>query len=145
MQKDTCNPDQFAEYEAVGNKVLDEYMEAFNSGSVHRWASALHYPHVRLAGDRVMIWNNPTEFTQDNDVVKMRKKIHWGYNKIEKRQLVQFDPGKMHYIVKIGRYTDEGKLIVAFESLYVLTRVGVRWGVQCRSSYGGIFEKNTGY
>lgn len=36
--------------------LLDEFLAAYNARDAQRWAATLHYPHVRLAGNEVMIW-----------------------------------------------------------------------------------------
>ncbi len=145
MPKDTCSEAQLSEYAAIGCKVLDEYLEAFNSGDVHRWCGILHYPHVRIAGDVVRVWETREAFARDNDMSRLVKRINWGYNQWDWRNLVQFGPGKMHFTLQISRYTVNDVFISSFESLYIITRIGERWGVQGRSSYGGVFAENTGY
>ncbi len=143
--KDTCSESNLSEYALIGCKVLDEYMEAFNTGDVHKWSAILHYPHVRIAGDRVRVWETREAFAKDNDMSRLAEKINWGYNKWDWRHLVQFGPAKMHYVLQLSRYTVNDVFISSFESLYIITRIGERWAVQGRSSYGGVFAENTGY
>lgn len=145
MIKDTCSEAPLSDFAAIGCKVLDEYLEAFNTGDVKRWASVLHFPHVRIAGDRVRVWDTAEAFAKDNDMSLLAKKIDWGYNKWDWRHMVQFGPGKMHFALQLSRYTVNDVLISSFESLYIITRVNDRWGVQGRSSYGGVFAENAGY
>ena len=145
MHNDTCSKAQLSEYEAIGCKVLDEYLEAFNSGDVHRWSSILHFPHVRIAGGTVRMWSSAESFAIDNDMSRLAEKINWGYNKWDWRELVQLGPEKMHYLVQYTRYTIQNTAIASYESLYIITRSGTRWGVQGRSSYAGEFAERTGY
>ena len=145
MAKDTCSEQNLSEFAIIGCKVLDDYLEAFNTGDVHRWAATLHYPHIRIAGDRVRVWETKEAFARDNDMARLVERINWGHNKWDWRQLVQYGPAKLHYIVQLSRYTVGDDFISSFESLYVITRIGSRWGVQGRSSYAGVFADNTGY
>lgn len=145
MAKNTCGEENLSEYAAIGCKVLEDYIEAFNTGDVHRWAAILHYPHIRIAGDVVRVWENQEAFARDNDMTRLAEKINWGYNKWDWRHLAQFGPAKLHFTVQLSRYTVNDVLISSFESLYIITRIGARWGVQGRSSYGGVFAENTGY
>lgn len=145
MPTNTCGESISPEFAVIGCKVLDDYMEAFNTGDVKRWCSVLHFPHVRIAGDKIMLWNNPEDFAKDNDLSLLTNKINWGYNKWEWRNMVQFGPGKIHFTVFISRYTVNDVLISSFESLYIIARINNRWAVQGRSSYAGIFAGNTGY
>lgn len=145
MTVDTCSQEQLSEYAAVGCKALDAYMEALNSGDTMRWAKSLQYPHIRLAGDRVQIWNTPEEFARDNDMATLSQKVNWGYSKWDWRHLVQYGPGKLHFAVQFSRYTVNDVLISTFESMYILTKPDGVWRVQGRSSYAGIFTGNTGF
>ncbi len=145
MVKDTCAEEHLSEFAAIGCKALDEYLEAFNSGDAVRWAAALHFPHMRIAGETVRVWETPEAFVKDNDMTRLMKRINWGYNKWDWRQLVQFGPGKLHYTVQLSRYTVNDVFISSFESLYIITRKADRWAVQGRSSYAGVFADNTGY
>jgi hypothetical protein len=145
MPKDTCSEAKLSEYAVTGCKILDEYLEALNTGDAHRWAKTPHYPHVRIAGDTIRVWDSPEAFAKDNDLTRLVEKINWGYNKWDWRELVQFGPSKMHYLVQFSRYTVNDALISYFESLYIITRIGARWAVQGRSSYAGVFAENAGY
>jgi len=145
MSKDTCSEASLSHYAITGCKILDEYTEAFNTGDVNRWSIILHYPHVRIAGNRVRVWETQEEFAKDNDMSRLVEKINWGYNKWDWRELVQFGPEKMHYLVQYSRYTVNDAFIASFESLYIITRIGGRWGVQGRSSYAGVFAEDSGY
>ena len=141
----SCDAANLPDYVATGCKALDEYLEVFNTGDVHKWAAALHYPHVRIAGERVIVWENAEAFAKDNDMSPLVKKINWGYNAWDWRHLLQFGPGKMHFAVQLSRYTVNDVFISSFESLYIVTRIGTRWAVQGRSSYAGVFAMNSGY
>ena len=145
MLKDSCSDPFISEQAALGCSVLDQYLEAFNTGDALKWAAILHYPHVRIAGETVRLWEDKESFAKDNDMTLLSKKINWGCNKWDWRHLVQFGPGKMHFAVQLSRYTVNDELISSFESMYILTRIGERWAVQGRSSYGGVFAERAGY
>lgn len=131
--------------EQIGMAALDEFIETFNSGDPLRWAKTLHYPHVRLAGNSVQIWNTPEEYARDNDVATLGKASGWGYTKWDWRRLVQADDEKLHVAVQFSRYTPEHKKIVSFESFYIITSQDGRWGTQFRSSYAGVIGDNTAF
>ena len=143
--KDTCGEANPSELATIGCKVLDEYMEAFNSGNALTWAAVLHFPHVRIAGDRIQVWETPEDFAKDNDMSRLARKINWGCNRWNWRHLIHFGQEKMHYAVQFSRYNLQDDLISSFESMYILTRKDSRWGVQGRSSFAGVFADNTGY
>ena len=133
MAKDTCSEQNLSEFAIIGCKVLDDYLEAFNTGDVHRWAATLHYPHIRIAGDRVRVWETKEAFARDNDMARLVERINWGR------------PAKLHHPAQPTRHPAGDDFIPSFESLDIITPIGSRWGVQGRSSYGGVFAENTGY
>ena len=109
---------QWIELERAGMAALDEFMETFNSGSPLRWAQSLHYPHMRLGGLAVQIWNTPEDYARDNDVSRLREASGWGYTKWDRRKMIQADEDKIHMAVQFSRYTPAHEKIVAFESFY---------------------------
>jgi len=54
--------DSRAEKEA--GKTMDQFMAAFNSRDPRAWAATLNYPHVRLAGNDVRVYNNADDFAR---------------------------------------------------------------------------------
>lgn len=136
---------QWIELERAGMAALDEFMETFNSGSPLRWAQSLHYPHMRLGGLAVQIWNTPDDYARDNDVSRLREASGWGYTKWDRRKMIQADEDKIHMAVQFSRYTPAHEKIVAFESFYILTRMNGHWGTQFRSSYAGVIGGNTAF
>ena len=141
----TPSATQYAALEKEGLAALDEFMVTFNSGDSLTWAKTLHYPHVRLAGGKVQIWNTPEDYARDNDLSALAKKSSWGYSVWDWRKLVQADPDKMHFAVQFTRYTPDHKKIVSYESFYILTKTNGKWGTQFRSSYAGIAAEKSAF
>jgi hypothetical protein len=48
---------------------------------------------------------------------------------------VQASGGKVHVDTRFTRYRKDGSKIASYESLYVLTKEGGKWGVKLRSSF----------
>ena len=67
-----------AEMSSIGERILQEYIDTFNIGSALDWARKLHYPHVRMAGGNVQIWDTPEAYAADNDKDIMRTGCAWG-------------------------------------------------------------------
>ena len=45
--------------------VLNSFMDTFNSRYMQSWAQTLNYPHVRLAGGKVTVWNTQEEYAAE--------------------------------------------------------------------------------
>ena len=133
------------ELEAIGMKALDDFMTAFNSGDPMTWTQTLNFPHVRLAGGKVQVWNTPEEYARDNDVRVLREKSGWASSQWDWRKVVQAADDKIHIAVSFSRYTPEGTKIVSFESFYIITNVDGHWGTQFRSSFAGVIDANTAF
>lgn len=133
------------ELEAIGMKAMDNFLTTFNSGDPMAWARSLNYPHVRLAGGKVQIWNTPEEYARDNDVRVLKEKADWDHTEWDWRKVVQAADDKVHIAVSFSRYTADGKKIVSFESFYIITNVDGHWGAQFRSSFAGVIASNTAF
>ena len=141
---DDCIQANKASLLSQGCTVLDEFMRTFNSKDGPAWAATLNYPHVRLAGNEVQVWNTPAEYAQSNDVRELGK-TGWSHSQWDWRQLVQSSNDKLHFLVQFTRYDAGGKPIGSYESLYILTLKDGHWGVQARSSYAGIVLKSSAF
>jgi hypothetical protein len=143
----TCvkSPTGYPENEAIPCQVLDEFMAALNSGDSLAWAETLNYPHIRLAGNGVLLWMTPQEYARTNDLNKLIAKRGWKESKWDRRTLIQKDENKYHYAVQVSRYGQDGKKIATFESFYIITNLEGHWGVQGRSSYAGVTVEGAAY
>jgi hypothetical protein len=121
----------------IGCKALDDFMTGFNSKDSLKWAQTLNYPHVRIAGSEVIVWNTPEDYAKANDLQQFAK-TGWHHTRWDWRRLVQSSDDKLHFLVQFTRYNNEDKAMVSYESLYILTKKNDRWGVQARSSFAGI-------
>jgi hypothetical protein len=46
----------------AGLQVLQDFMRTFNARDALAWAQVMNYPHVRLAGDQVIVWHNAADY-----------------------------------------------------------------------------------
>ena len=127
--------DQQDEIEAACREVLDRFMAAVNAYDAQAMDACLHFPHVRSAGGTVKVYaapgSNPLDLFE-----KLRAEDDWKYSTYRQRELVQFSTDKAHVALSYTRFRGDGSVIGVYESLYVLTRVDGRWGIQMRSSFG---------
>ncbi len=50
---------------AAAMAVLDDHMKALNSRNEEALNATLHFPHYRLAGGRMKVWEKPGEYLAD--------------------------------------------------------------------------------
>jgi hypothetical protein len=116
-------------------RVLDDFMAALNAYDTGAMDRAMHFPHVRIAGGTVTVYERPGGNPMDL-FEKLKKEDDWKWSRWEKRELVQFNARKAHYAVSYTRFRSDDSVIGVYESLYVLTKDATGWGIQARSSFG---------
>lgn len=127
--------DERTEIDAACREVLDRFMAALNAHDAEAMDACMHFPHVRFAGGSVKVYeaagSNPMDLFQ-----KLREDDDWQYSTWRQREVVQFNCDKAHVALSYTRFRSNGSVIGVYESLYVLTRVDGRWGIQMRTSFG---------
>ncbi|RZN09816.1 hypothetical protein CWO91_16045 [Bradyrhizobium genosp. SA-3] len=128
-----------------GCAYLDEFMKAFNSRDAEAWSKTVHYPHIRIAGGQVQVWNTPGEYAQSNDAKQLAQASTWARSAWTSRKLVQKSDDKLHFVTRFTRYDANDKPILSADSFYVIVKRDGRWGALVRSSYVGIIGKKTAF
>jgi hypothetical protein len=116
-------------------QVLDDFMEAFNARDLKKQALTFNFPHVRIAGDKVTVFNTPEEFEKSLDLDRMLKEAGWHHSAWDSRTVIQRSDKKVHVAVRFTRYDRQGGKIGTYDSLYVITDKDGHWGIQARSSF----------
>ena len=116
-------------------RILDEFMAALNAHDAGAMDRCMHFPHPRIADSRVIIYHEPGGNPMDL-FDRLKQADGWSYSRWNNREVTQFNDSKAHVALSYTRYRDDDSIIGVYESLYVLTKVGGRWGIQARSSFG---------
>jgi hypothetical protein len=116
------------------NKVLDVYLAFFNAKDLAGWENTYQFPHYRLAGGKMSVLEK-AGLRDSASVFAPLIKAGWDYSKWDHCNIVQASENKVHVDTKFTRYRKNGSKVASYESLYVLTREGGRWGVKLRSSF----------
>ena len=117
------------------DKVLDAFMDALNAHDAAGMDRCMHFPHPRIAEGKVTVYDKPG--TNPMDLFeRLKKSDNWSYSRWVKRELIQFHDTKAHVALSYTRHRADDSLIGTYESLYILTKVDGRWGIQLRSSFG---------
>lgn len=114
-------------------QLLDEYMAAWNAMDTRRWERTFHFPHYRLASGRMNVLEKPG--MQPADLWKHMMAGGWHRSQWDRRRIIHAAAEKIHVDTRFSRYRADGSLIGAYDSLYILTLEGGRWGVKMRSSF----------
>jgi hypothetical protein len=112
---------------------LDAYLKGLNRGDEAATNAACHFPHVRLAGGKVAVWEKSGDYKLAD--FRSRAGDGWHRSTWDERTPIHVGDNKVHLKVKFSRWRKDGSLIGAFETIYIVTRLDGRWGIQARSSF----------
>ena len=113
--------------------VLDAYMAGLNRGDEAAVNAACNFPHVRIAGGKVVVWPTRGEYRLDD--FRARAGDGWARSQWDERTPIHVGPDKVHLKVKFSRFRGDGSLLGEFETIYIVTRQDGHWGIQARSSF----------
>ena len=118
---------------AAAMTVLDDFMAAFNKRDMTAWAETLNYPHVRFASGEVKVWDSLQEFAATPPFAALSK-LGWDHSAWLSRDVILASAAKVHIATVFQRFDVNNQTIGVYESLYIVTRIDDRWGIQARSS-----------
>ena len=113
--------------------VLDRFMVALNRWDEAALNAALNFPHVRLASGRVTTWDAPGSYRIADFLG--RAGDGWHESRWDERTVIHAGPDKVHLAVQFSRWRADGSLLGRYRSLWIVTLVDGKWGVQARSSF----------
>ena len=113
--------------------VMDAYIDALNRSDEAAANAACHFPHVRLAGGKVTVWQQPGDYKLAD--FRARAGDDWARSSWDERTPIHVGPDKVHLKVEFSRWRGDGSLIVRHQTIYIVTRQHGRWGIQARSSF----------
>jgi hypothetical protein len=112
--------------------VLDRHMAALNTRDAPALAGTLHFPHYRLSGSGMRIWETPERYFDD---FRARAGGDWHHSAWDFRNLIAASPDKVHLDVQFTRFRADGSAIASYRSIWVVTWIDGRWAAQLRSSF----------
>jgi hypothetical protein len=118
---------------AAAREVLDRFMAALNRRDETALNDTLHVPHVRLASGAVRTWETPGTYRFADFLG--RAGDGWHESRWDERSVIHAGVDKVHFAVVFSRWRADGSLMGRYQSIYVVTRVGGKWGIQARSSF----------
>jgi hypothetical protein len=121
--------------QALCNAVLDEFMRSLNAHDAAGMDACMHFPHIRLAGGAVKVYQAAGENPMDL-FARLQEEDGWLYSRWETREVIQHNASKAHVALSYTRFRADHSVIGVYDSLYVMTLAEGRWGIQARSSFG---------
>jgi hypothetical protein len=98
-------------------------MAALNAGDEPALLSTLHFPHYRLAGGRMRVWEQPGAYLAD---FLVRAGADWHHSEWDFRRAIAAGRAKVHLDVQFTRYRIDNSVIGSFRSLWIVTESGAQ-------------------
>lgn len=130
MEVVAAQPDLEAVRAAI--KVLDKHFDALNRHDEPALKSTLHFPHYRIAGDRVQVWMEDSSYLQD---FYSRAGEGWARSEWQCRNVISASSDKVHLDGIFTRYNSENEVMGYFRTIWIVTRMDNHWAALARSSF----------
>ncbi len=114
--------------------VLDRFMAAFSASDVDGIRASFNFPHVRFHSGKVTTFPNPESFNLDN-FRSTADARDWASSVWDERRVIHAGADKVHFDTQFSRLRADGRIIASYRSIYIVTRIDGRWGIQGRSSF----------
>jgi hypothetical protein len=112
--------------------VLDRHVTALNARDATALADTLHFPHYRLAGTRMRVWETPDTYLGD---FLARAGDGWHHTRWDFRNVISASREKVHIDLQFTRFRADDSVLGSFRSIWVITSIGGKWAAQLRSSF----------
>jgi hypothetical protein len=120
---------------AAGLAVLDRFLAALNAHDEAGLLATMHFPHYRLAGVTMRVWEQPDASYFAGFLT--RAGDGWHHTEWDFRRVIVAGAEKVHFDVQFTRYRADDSVFGRFRSLYIVTRRDGGWAIAARSSFAG--------
>lgn len=110
---------------------LDAFTERFNACDLAGMDALLHFPHVILSGETLVVWERPGQLPAA--FFDQLKSTGWRRSTYHGKDVVLVSPNKVHLLVDYSRDRDDGNEISRHRNVWVVTCEDGRWGIKLRS------------
>lgn len=114
---------------------IKDYIDALNRNDTDGVRASYHFPHVLFSRGRVFHYPTADSFSL-TDFQKSVSTEGWARSSLDGHKVVLAGPDKLHFDVWFTRWRGDGSAIGVHHSLYIVSKIDGRWGLQSRSSYG---------
>lgn len=110
---------------------VEAFTERFNARHAEGMDALLHFPHVILDGERLIIWKEPGRLppTFFEDLAASG----WRRSTYHAKQAVLATPRKVHLVLEYSRDGEGGTILSRHANLWIVTLENGRWGIKQRS------------
>lgn len=124
-------PDDNSATITAATATAEAFTAAFNARDLAGMDAALHFPHVILDGEKLIVWKTPGQLpaTYFDDLAASG----WRRSTYHSKQAVLAGQRKVHLLIEYSRDDAEGRPLSRHANLWIVTFENGRWGVKQRS------------
>jgi len=110
---------------------VEAFTERFHARDAAGMDALLHFPHVILADERLIVWKAPGQLAPDffDDLAA----AGWRRSTYHDKRAVLAGPRKVHLLIDYSRDREDGTAISRHANLWIVTFENGRWGIKQRS------------
>lgn len=111
---------------------VEAFTARFNARDLAGMDARLHFPHIILSGEQLVIWNGPGQlpasFFDD-----LERDTGWAETRYQRKQAVLVSPRKVHMLLDYTRNRGDGSVASQHSNMWIITYENDRWGIKQRS------------
>ena len=112
------------------------WLEGFNARDSDVMIAEMHFPHLRLARTQFDSWDTPADWLAGHDALTEKLLAEdWDHTDLVSMEAIQISDEKVHLMMRQSRKKKNGGEYSGFDTLWVFTKDGGRWGAKLRSSF----------
>lgn len=129
----THKPDsEFTTEIAAARTVMAAHLVALNAQDPDALAATMHFPHYRLSGGVMRVWENLDTYLAD---FHKRASDEWHHTRWDSIDVLMASRDKVHLDVRFTRLRADDSVLASHRSLWVISEIDGVWAAQLRSSF----------
>ncbi len=117
---------------AASIRCIEAFTERFNARDIAGMDALLHFPHVILSGEKLVVWDGPGQ-QPASFFTDLHRDTGWVESRYQRKEAVLVSPRKVHLLVEYTRNRADGSVATSHRNLWIVTFEGGRWGIKQRS------------
>jgi hypothetical protein len=110
---------------------IDAFAARFNARDLVGMDSLLHFPHLILSGEKLVVWDGPGQV--DPDYFAELAESGWGRSVYHEKKPLLVSARKVHLLVDYTRNRADGSTMSRHQMLMIVTCENDFWGIKQRS------------
>jgi hypothetical protein len=110
---------------------IEAFTDCFNDRDRDGMDARLHFPHVILSGETLIVWDKPDQHGDSffEDLIA----TGWRRTTYRRKQVVLATSRQVHLLVEYSRDDAAGNSVSIHQNLWIVTCDAGRWGIKQRS------------